>query len=50
MLFRLSALGVEEQNNEDCIWEVKDLDPQKGVKMSCRAMKGQRRNEQEGAG
>lgn len=37
MLFR-----VEEQKDEDYFWEVKDLDPPKGVIMSFRAMKGQK--------
>lgn len=50
MLFRLSAVRVEEQRDEDCIWKVKVLDPPKGVIMSYRAMKGKRKNVQEEAG
>lgn len=37
MLFR-----VEEQKDEDYFWEVKDLDPPKGVIMSYGAVKGQK--------
>lgn len=50
MLLGLGALRVEEQKDEDCTWEVKDLDSPKGVIVSYRAMKGQSRNVQEGAG
>lgn len=50
MLFRLSALRVEEQKDEDCVWKEKDLDPPKGVLMSYRAMKAKRRGVQEGTG